>query len=163
LLFMLFQSTAATVMPSCQQISSQLLDSAHETVTKWLKAMLQDEYAILASDGWKDELRDSVNSVNLSVRGKVSFLVYSKCTKCSLTFHFIKTYLIDLILATSHKKYGELMCNPFEGMINKAKDKYRVTIVAFCYDNNGGSQRERKILVMKQPWLFEPPCYTHQV
>jgi hypothetical protein len=74
LLFMLFQSTAATVMPSRQQISGELLDSAHATVTKRLKGTLQGKYAVLASDGWKDESRDSVNGINLSIGGRVSCL-----------------------------------------------------------------------------------------
>jgi hypothetical protein len=81
LLFMLFRSTAGTVIPSRQQISGQLLDSADVAVTKRLKGTLRGEYAVLASDGWKDESRDSVNGVNLSVSGKVSLLAYSKCCK----------------------------------------------------------------------------------
>jgi hypothetical protein len=76
---------------------------------------------------------------------------------------FIKAYLVDLILATSHKKDGESMCNAFEGMIDKAEDKYRVIIVAFCCDNDGGSQKGRKILVTRWPWMFGPPCCAHQV
>jgi len=48
---MLFQSTAGTVMPSCQQISGLLLDSMDAVVTKQLKKTLRGEYAVLASDG----------------------------------------------------------------------------------------------------------------
>ncbi len=59
-------------MPSRQQISGQLLDDVDASVLTWLKAMLQGQYAVLASDEWKDESRDSVNGVNLSVSGKVS-------------------------------------------------------------------------------------------
>ena len=70
-LFMLFRSTAGTVMPTRQQISGQFLDDANAAVTKRLKGVLKDEYAVLASDGWKDESRNSVNGVNLSVGGKV--------------------------------------------------------------------------------------------
>lgn len=73
LLFMLFRSTAGTVMPTRQQISGPLLDDANVAVTKRLKEALRDEYAVLASDGWKDESRNSVNGVNLSIGGKVSF------------------------------------------------------------------------------------------
>jgi hypothetical protein len=40
------------------------------------------------------------------------------------------------------------MCNAFEGMIDKAEDEYRVIVIAFCCDNDGGSQKGRKILVM---------------
>jgi len=59
-------------MPSRQQISGQLLDDVDASVLTWLKAMLQGQYAVLASDEWKDESRDSVNGVNLSVSGKAS-------------------------------------------------------------------------------------------
>ena len=71
-LFLLFQSTAGEVMPSCKQLSGQLLNNANIGVTKQLKELLRGEYAVLASDGWKDESRDSVNGVNISVGGKVS-------------------------------------------------------------------------------------------
>ena len=79
------------------------------------------------------------------------------------THHWVKTYLIDLILATSHKKDGESMCKAFEGMIDKAEDQYGVIIVTFCCDNDGGSQRGRKDLVLNRLWLFGPPCCAHQV
>jgi len=76
---------------------------------------------------------------------------------------FAKTYLIDLILATAHKKDGASMCRAFKGMIDKAEDEYKVIVVAFCCDNDGGSQRGRKDLVINRPWLFGPPCCAHQV
>ena len=46
------------------------------------------------------------------------------------------------------------MCEAFEGMVDKAEDVYAVCIVAFCCDNDGGSQQGRKDLVLKRPWLF---------
>lgn len=70
---------------------------------------------------------------------------------------------MDLILAMSHKKDGESMCIAFEGMINKAEHEYGATVVVLCCDNNGGSQRGRKDLVIKRPWLFGPACCAHQV
>lgn len=73
LLFMLFRSTAGAVLPSRQQISGQLLDDMNAAVAKRVKNALQGEYGVLASDGWKDESRDSVNGVNLSVSGKVRY------------------------------------------------------------------------------------------
>ncbi|GLB45578.1 putative protein of unknown function (DUF 659) [Lyophyllum shimeji] len=141
-LFLLFRSTAGDVMPSRKQISGPLLDNANVEVTNRLRVELRGEYAVIASDGWKDDSRDSVNGVNLSVGGK--------------------TYLVDLILATAHRKDGVSMCKAFEGMIDKAEDVYGVCIVAFCCDNNGGSQRGRKDLMLKRPWLFGPPCCAHQ-
>ncbi|RDB26066.1 hypothetical protein Hypma_006483 [Hypsizygus marmoreus] len=141
-LFLLFRSTAGDVLPSCKQISGQLLDNANVVVTKWLKEVLRGEYAVIAADGWKDDSGNSVNGVNLSVNGK--------------------TYLVDLILATAHKKDGTSICIAFEEMIDKAEDIYGVCIVAFCCDNDGGSQRGRKDLVLKRPWLFGPLCCAHQ-
>ena len=46
------------------------------------------------------------------------------------------------------------MCLVFEGMINKAEDTHGVVITAFCCDSDGGSQRGRKNLVLKRPWLL---------
>ena len=59
-------------MPLQQQLSGWLLDEVNAGVMKQLKQILCDEYAVLASDGWKDESRDSVNGVNISIGGKVS-------------------------------------------------------------------------------------------
>ncbi len=81
LLFLLFRASAGDVMPSRQQIAGQLLDNANAGVTKRLKKVLRGEYAVLASDGWKDESRDSVNSVNLSVSGKVRYFFSWPCSK----------------------------------------------------------------------------------
>jgi hypothetical protein len=70
-LFLLFRSTAGNVLPLRQRISGQLLNKANERVTKQLKVVLRGQYAVLAADGWKDESRDSINGINLSVGGKV--------------------------------------------------------------------------------------------
>ncbi|KAF8993152.1 ribonuclease H-like domain-containing protein [Cyathus striatus] len=141
-LFLLFRSTADVVMPSRLQVAGSLLDNEDEVVTMRLKMILKGKYAVVTSDGWKDQSRDSVNGVNLSVDGK--------------------TYLIDLILATAHKKDGVSMCKAFEGMVDKAEQDYGVQVVGFCCDNDGGSQRGRKNLILKRPWLFGPPCCAHQ-
>jgi hypothetical protein len=71
-LFLLFRATADEAMPNRQQLSGRLLDNANAGVMQHLKQLLWGEYAVLASDGWKDESRDSVNGVNVSVGGKVS-------------------------------------------------------------------------------------------
>ncbi|KAG6851944.1 hypothetical protein C0991_004744, partial [Blastosporella zonata] len=96
---------------------------------------------------------------------KVVILLLSSDQQQAKSYPFANkslTYLIDLILATAHKKDGPSMCIAFEGMIDKAEDRYRVEVVAFCCDNDGGSQRGRKDLVLKRPWLFGPPCCAHQ-
>jgi len=77
-LFLLFRSTADEAMPSRKQLAGRLLDDANTGVTKRLKEALEGEYAVLVSDGWKDESRDSINGVNISVGGKVSiFSIHS--------------------------------------------------------------------------------------
>ncbi|KAF8233794.1 hypothetical protein L208DRAFT_1377167 [Tricholoma matsutake] len=53
-----------------KKLLTKLLNSANADVMKQLKVELKGAYAIIASDGWKDELRNSVNGVNLSVAGK---------------------------------------------------------------------------------------------
>jgi hypothetical protein len=117
-------------MPSRHQIAGQLLDDANVAVMERLKGELHGEYAVLASDGWKDESRDLVNGVNVSVSGKVRFHVISATILTYYWEFWVKTYLIDLILATSHKKDGESMCKAFEAMIDKAEDQYGVVVVA---------------------------------
>jgi predicted proteasome-type protease len=72
-LFLLFQSTAGDVIPLCWQISSHLLDQVDVVVTEWLKVELQDKYVVMMSDGWKDDSRNAMTGVNLSVGGKVRF------------------------------------------------------------------------------------------
>ena len=60
-------------MLSCKQIASQILNDANSEVLKQLKVELQGKYAVMSSDGWKDDLRNSVSSVNLSVGRKVCY------------------------------------------------------------------------------------------
>lgn len=71
-------------MPSRRQIAGHLLDNANVAVMERLKGTLCGEYAVVASDGWKDESRDSVNGVNISVIGKVRFHLSSSTI---LTYH----------------------------------------------------------------------------
>ncbi|KAF8878171.1 ribonuclease H-like domain-containing protein [Gymnopilus junonius] len=142
-LFYLFRSTAGEVIPSRYQISGPLLDDANATVTQNMKKTLRGEYAVIASDGWKDDSRNAITGVNLTVEGKC--------------------YLIDLIPATAHKKDRASMCLAFEKMIDKAEDDYGIVVVGFCCDNDGGSQRGRKDLIQKRPWLFGTACCAHQL
>jgi len=67
----------------------------------------------------------------------------------TLSLLTLQTHLVDLILATAHKKDGASMCQAFEGMIDSAENVYGVIIVAFCCNNDGGSQHGRKDLILK--------------
>ena len=69
---------------------------------------------------------------------------------------------MDLILATAHKKDGDSMCQAFEEMVDNAEAKYGVIVIGFCCDNDGGSQKGRKNLVLKRKWLLGLPCCAHQ-
>jgi hypothetical protein len=42
-------------------------------VTEWLKVELQGKYMVMMLDGWKDDSRNAVMGVNLSVGGKMRF------------------------------------------------------------------------------------------
>lgn len=71
ILFVLFQLTVCDIMPLCKQFLGQLLDDENMVVMKQVKAELWGKYAIMASDGWKDDSRNLINGVNLSIQGKV--------------------------------------------------------------------------------------------
>ncbi|KAJ7435413.1 ribonuclease H-like domain-containing protein [Mycena latifolia] len=73
------------------------------------------------------------------------------------------SYLIDVIHSNGQRKDGESMCNAFCAMIDKAEREHGCIVVCFCCDNDGGSQKGRKLLIIQRPWLFGPPCCAHQV
>ena len=62
---------AKTKITLSSYFNSWLLNEANAGVMKQLKEILCGKYAMLALDGWKDESKDSVNGVNISVGGKV--------------------------------------------------------------------------------------------
>ncbi|KAJ6564026.1 hypothetical protein B0H19DRAFT_1285188 [Mycena capillaripes] len=64
--------------------------------------------------------------------------------------------------SNGHKKDGESMCTAFENMIDKTETNYGCFIVLFICDNDRGSQRGRKNLGIKRPWLLIAPCCSHQ-
>jgi hypothetical protein len=55
------------------------------------------------------------------------------------------------------------MCEAFERLIDKAESIYKLIVVCFCCDNDGGSRAGRKQLAVKRPWIFVVPCCAHQV
>ncbi|KAJ7437344.1 ribonuclease H-like domain-containing protein, partial [Mycena latifolia] len=135
-LFLMFRSTACDVMPSREVIGGSLLDRASNEIERKLKASLKSRYVVLSTDGWKDDSRNPITGVN--------------------------SYLVDLIQANGHKKDGASMCAAFEQMIDKTEDTYGCIVVLFCCDNDGGSQRGRKDLILARPWLLVAPCCAHQ-
>lgn len=71
-LFLLFRATAGKALLTHGKISGKLLKDKDEYVLKKLQEKLGGKYAVIASDGWKDVSKDSINGVSLSVDGKVS-------------------------------------------------------------------------------------------
>ena len=55
------------------------------------------------------------------------------------------------------------MCKAFEKMVDKTEAMYGCHVIAVCCDNDGRSQSGRKQLIVKQLWLFDPPCCAHQL
>ena len=85
-LFYLFRATAGAVIPNRLQVSGKLLDEEEAAVTKELKKLLHGKFAVVTSDGWKDESRDSVTGVNLCVEGKVRVVPFIEAMAAGLIF-----------------------------------------------------------------------------
>ncbi|KAJ7113553.1 ribonuclease H-like domain-containing protein [Mycena epipterygia] len=141
-LLLMFRSTACDVIPSREVIAGSLLNSASAEVEKKLRAALKGQYVVLSTDGWKDDSHNPITGVNVSTKSN--------------------SYLVDLIQSNGHKKDGASMCLAFEQMIDKNETTYGCIVVLFCCDNDGGSQRGRKDLALKRPWLIIVPCCAHQ-
>lgn len=75
----------------------------------------------------------------------------------------MQSYLIDVIHGTGQKKDGESMCIAFCGMIDKAENEHGCIVVCLLCDNDGGSQKGRKLTILLRPWLFGLACCAHQV
>ncbi|KAJ7018009.1 ribonuclease H-like domain-containing protein [Mycena alexandri] len=103
---------------------------------------------MIRTDGWKDDSRNPVIGTNVATSTKVIWY-----------FSYLP---LDLVQANGHKKDGDSMCAAFEVMIVKVEATYRCYVVLFVCDNDGGSQRGRKNLGVKRPWLFIVPCCAHQ-
>ncbi|KAF7368096.1 DUF659 domain-containing protein [Mycena sanguinolenta] len=141
-LFIMFRAMACDAIPSREVLAGSLLDSASADVEKNLRAALKNKYVVLSTDGWKDDSRNPITGVNVTLDGKA--------------------YLIDLIQSNGHKKDGDSMCLAFENIIDTAERGYGCVVILFCCDNDGGSQRGRKNLGVKRPWLLIAPCCAHQ-
>ncbi|KAJ7157776.1 hypothetical protein C8R46DRAFT_1225479 [Mycena filopes] len=133
-LFMMFRSTACDVIPSRDVLSGTLLDAAWNDVEANLKKVLFKKYCVISTDGWKDASKNPINGVNLSTGGKPMVT----------------------------KKDGESMCLAFEAMIDGAEMNYGCAVVLLVCDNDGGSQRGRKNVKIRRPWVLIAPCCTHQ-
>lgn len=71
--------------------------------------------------------------------------------------------LVDLFNVTGEKKDAVSMKDAFKALIEKIEAEYNVVIYYLCTDNDGGSKAGRKLLQLALPWLFIPPCCSHQV
>ncbi|KAF8196213.1 hypothetical protein K438DRAFT_1760391 [Mycena galopus ATCC 62051] len=147
-LFLMFRAMACNVMPTRDVLSGRLLDEASEEVERLLGKELRGATVVLSTDGWKDDSKNSITGVNVATSQKAE--------------RKFQSYLVDLLKSNGEKKDGVAMCTAFEKMIDKTEQKYGCIVVLFCCDNDGGSQRGRKDLGIKRPWIFVVPCCAHQ-
>ncbi|PBK94194.1 hypothetical protein ARMGADRAFT_1098847 [Armillaria gallica] len=131
-LLLVFRSRADSVIPSRKVLSGRLLDREYDRVQEELKEEMKGKYVSISSDGWKDNSKNSVTGVDASVNGTA--------------------YLIDVQNTTA----------TFEEMIDRAERVYRCIPVDVVTDGDGGSQRGQDLLSTKRPWIFTPPCSSHQ-
>lgn len=108
-LFLLFRSTAGEVIPSRLQIAGDLLDKADSAVRKRVRAELKGKYAVLAADGWKDDSRNAVNGVNVSVDGKVS-QYHTSVECCTHWFDPRNRPFLSTSLLPPHIRKTETLC-----------------------------------------------------
>ncbi|KAE9395044.1 hypothetical protein BT96DRAFT_942683 [Gymnopus androsaceus JB14] len=104
--------------------------------------ILEGEYVVLATDGWKDKSRNSVTGVNASIGSQ--------------------SYLIDLKNSNKDCKDGPSMSVAFESMIDETEEEYKCIVLVFVTDDDGGSSKGHKLLVIQRPWLIAPACSSHQ-
>lgn len=60
-------------------------------------------------------------------------------------------------------KTGPGQCEQFEKIIDSIEEKYGCIIIYLSTDADGGSNKGRKILGKKRPYLIVPSCWAHQV
>ncbi|CAK5275388.1 unnamed protein product [Mycena citricolor] len=139
-LLMMLRSAIGDALPSPNQVSGTLLDLEEKRVTDNVKTILRGQYVTVSIDGWSDKA--SVLGVDVSFDGKA--------------------YLVRSVSMKGRGKDGPAMCRTFIEMIDWVELEYACNVVGFCCDNDGGSQKGRKLLRVERPWLFNPPCCAHQ-
>ncbi|KAJ6540907.1 ribonuclease H-like domain-containing protein [Mycena sp. CBHHK59/15] len=135
-------STAPAIMPTGKVVGGKLLDAAAADVELETTKALKDKKAGMSTDGWKGKNKDAVNAI---------------CANAGF-----KSYLIELVEVTALNKDGPALCEQFAGMIDHIELKHGCTIIYFTTDADGGSNKGRKLLGIKRPWLILPSCWAHQ-
>ncbi|KAJ6624745.1 ribonuclease H-like domain-containing protein [Mycena sp. CBHHK59/15] len=141
-LFGMLRSTAPAIMPTGKVVGGKLLDAAAADVELETTKALKDKKAGMSTDGWKGKNKDAVNAI---------------CANAGF-----KLYLIELVEVTALNKDGPALCEQFAGMIDRIELKHGCTIIYFTTDADGGSNKGRKLLGIKRPWLILPSCWAHQ-
>ncbi|KAE9402348.1 hypothetical protein BT96DRAFT_991320 [Gymnopus androsaceus JB14] len=128
-LFLMMRSHAGEVIPERRELAGCLLNDEHAIIDEDLHKILEGEYVVLATDGWKDKSRNSVTGVNASIGSQ--------------------SYLIDLKKSNKDCKDGPSMSVAFERMIDETEEEYKCIVVVFVTDDDGGSSKGHKLLVFQ--------------
>ena len=71
--------------------------------------------------------------------------------------------MVALLNTTSENKDGESMADSFEQHIDAADEAFGCIAIAYLTDCDGGSEKGRRILVKRRPWMLSLECWAHQV
>ncbi|KAJ6504514.1 ribonuclease H-like domain-containing protein [Mycena vulgaris] len=141
-LFGMLRSTVHAIMPTGKVASGRLLDEAAADVELTTLTALKGQSAGMAADGWKCKKKNSVNAICANVG--------------------FKSYLLELVDATTLNKDGPSLCKQFAEMIDRVEAKHGCIIIYFTTDADGGSKKGRELLSIERPWLILPSCWAHQ-
>ncbi|KAF8134104.1 ribonuclease H-like domain-containing protein [Mycena galopus ATCC 62051] len=140
-LFKMFRSRAADVLPSRKLIGRRLLNDAAAIVDKKVIKDLEGKNIGIESDAWS-RFRRGITGVCGVRPGKVTTL--------------------KLINTTAANKDGESMAAFFAKIINEVEATYLCYVIYFITDADGGSKKGRAIHLTLRPDLFLPSCFAHQ-
>ncbi|KAG6902392.1 hypothetical protein C0995_000597 [Termitomyces sp. Mi166 len=117
-----FHGITVPFMPEQEELVLLSLYKSKSQVIYLIKPIVE-KYAVLTSDGWKDESCNAVTGVNLSVNEKI--------------------YFVNFILANSHKKDEDAMCHAFETMIDKAEEFQLMAMYYFVVNEKAALTTEK--------------------
>ncbi|KAF9466987.1 ribonuclease H-like domain-containing protein [Collybia nuda] len=141
-LFGMLRTAAPEIIPSRKVIGGRLLDEAASVVSVGMHKILHGRDIGIVADGWRSLTKDAVDGVCVNID--------------------FKSYTLELILATAKDKTGPGQCQQFEEIIDRIEEKYGCTVIYLSTDVDGGSNKGRKLLGKKRPYLIVPSCWAHQ-
>ncbi|KDQ48947.1 hypothetical protein JAAARDRAFT_187260 [Jaapia argillacea MUCL 33604] len=99
--------------------------------------------ASISSDNWKSLAKESVNSLEMNVKGE--------------------SYLVRTHNVTQAPKTGNALLELIEEDINYLEREYEVQVIACCTDDGPDGKKARRLLGTKRPELVVPACWAHQI